>query len=224
MPAGRRRRRAGRRPGDGCWPPAARGWAWAAAGSGCWSRSGVAGQHPGERRAVPRTTGCVSPSAARTSCFSVRSRSAWISSCKIRSPGSDSQAGKRVAATGENREKSSQKASMSSWCGQTTTSGPAAVRTNSAATSAHADPQTPSSVAGCPRDSADTAPANPSCSFRRRASSRKRSDAALASDEPVIVAKWHCSVWNPTPVDRWSWGISPWGVGFVGRVGPVGLA
>jgi len=38
--------------------------------------------------------------------------------------------GKRVAETGENRAKSSQNASMSSWCGQTTTSGPAAVRTN----------------------------------------------------------------------------------------------
>jgi len=168
-------------------------------GVGCnrlWILVAITGDSAATGRPAASATagGDIPASIPRTSCFNIRSRSAWMSSCRTRSLGSDSQAGKRLAGMEEKREKSSQKVSMSSWCGQTTTSGPTAAGSNSAAagtsaaaTSAHDDPQTPSSVAGCPRDSADTTSAKPSCSFRRRASSRIRSDAALARDEPPMV-------------------------------------
>ena len=140
----------------------------------------------GRRRSTRRS---VSGPAARISCFKVRSRSAWISSCKIRSPGSDSQAGKRVAASGENKEKV------------------VAERVDLVLMRTHDDQRSRRRARQLgghqrARRSPDSVERRrlPSGQGRhhigeafvlvqRRASSRKRSDAAVASDEPDIFAK-----------------------------------
>ena len=108
--------------------------------------------------------------------------SSWI----IRSPGSDSQAGKRSDCRSEKRAKSAQNSSTSSARGQRTTSADSRWVSRAAASSAHDEPQTPSKVPSRPARSAASTSSKPSSASRHRGSARNAD--ALATSVSAITA------------------------------------